>query len=173
MSLAWQFIRKYQNYSLSRNLVVQWIRHWTANIMISKKPSSKGLEDRKFCAKLHQPHNSSGSSKINISTRTSYTSKDLKGFVFQWVRHPSTQQSKIQQLESTMFHDHHIAEEVCGNYFQTLSREDRNKEKMHSKEFKIQWNSGHAQSICAQLSLGQKWKTENTEMKRSFIQLMS
>jgi hypothetical protein len=40
-----------------------------------------------------------------------------------------TQQSKIQQLESTMFHDHHVAEEICGNYIQNLSIEVRNKEK--------------------------------------------
>jgi hypothetical protein len=98
--------------------------------MASKKPSSKGLEHKKFCAKLHQPHNSSGKFKINTSTRPQMFCGPVGKAL--------TLQSNIQQLQSTMFHDHHIAEEICDNYFKTLSREVRNKEKRQSKEFKIQ-----------------------------------
>jgi len=96
--------------------------------MISNKPSSKGLEHRKFCAELPQPHNSSGNYKINTSTRTSCTSEDLKGFVVQWVRHQPSN-PRFSSYESTIFHDHHMAEEIHGDYLQTLGRELETKKK--------------------------------------------
>jgi hypothetical protein len=66
-------MRKFQNYSASKNIVVHWIRHYTANFMISKnfELDSKELEYRKFSVELPWPHSSAGSSKINSLTRTS------------------------------------------------------------------------------------------------------
>ena len=50
-----------------------------------------------------------------------------------------------------MFHDHHIAEEICGNYLQTLSREDGNKEKMHSKVNVPAKSNSPAATMCVDI----------------------